>query len=97
MHEGEEHLRYPTDHPYILPQNRFEEAVMRSIENRVRLDDAERRLDAINGQLARNAELLNKITVTLARILVIGPIVIVLANLLVALLVFMLTMEGGKL
>ena len=93
MSEGE---RHPIDHPYVLPLNRFEEAVVRSAENKVRLDDAERRLDAINGALERTAAELVAIRTQIAKITVLGPIVVLGANLLVALLVFLLTMEGGR-
>lgn len=83
---------YPiTGHPYVLPENRFDAAVYRSIQNEVRVADAERRLDAINGQIARNAELLAKIQLSLARIMVLGPIFLILANGLVAFAVYELT------
>lgn len=84
--------RYPiTGHPYVVPENRFDAAVLRSIQNEVRVADAERRLDALNGQLARNADLLAKIQVSIARIMVIGPVFLILANGLVALAVYELT------
>lgn len=56
-----------------------------------RLDDAERRLDGINGQIGEFAKAINELRVTLARIAVGASLVVFLGNIVVALIVYVLT------
>lgn len=60
-----------------------------------RLDEHERKLENVNRSLERTAEALEGLRITMARFLVLGPVLLVAANALVALAVYELTRGLG--